>query len=249
MIRLIRIFTNIFLCFIVRAYHKIEKMTEKELKAQQQYLLNLKIIERKTKKPLIFGLIGLVGSGKTSVAKELAPLIGATIVEGDKIRVELRKQNEKYEGARKIAENIAEKIIENGGNVVFDSDHIDSKKRASLKEKAKKFGAKVIFIRVYSDFDVMIGRIVNNVYKENQEDFFGGAHTVWEGVNRGAVVKDREMICRMLSHYKAVYNGNSRYKFVIKKLPFNIFAEVDTTKENKWKQEVKMIAGQIRSRY
>ena len=54
MIRLIRIFANIFLCFIVRAYHKIEKMTEKELKAQQQYLLNLKIIERKTKKPLIF---------------------------------------------------------------------------------------------------------------------------------------------------------------------------------------------------
>ena len=245
MIRLIRIFTNIFLCFIVRAYHKIEKMTEKELKAQQQYLLNLKIIERKTKKPLIFGLIGLVGSGKTSVAKELAPLIGATIVEGDKIRVELRKQNEKYEGARKIAENVAIEIIKKGGNVIIDSDFIDQKKRVSLKEKAKKVGAKVIFIRTYADLDVMIGRIMDANYENVPEDFFGGASSSYQGKNKGAVVKEREMICRGLSHYNAVNIGNGRYKFELKKLPFKVFAEIDTTDEKDWQQGVKVIAKHI----
>ena len=51
-------------------------------------------------------------SARPQLLKNSAPLIGATIVEGDKIKMELRKQNEKYEGARKIAENIAEKIIE-----------------------------------------------------------------------------------------------------------------------------------------
>jgi len=47
-----------------------------------------------TQTPVIVAIIGLVGSGKSSVAQELAKHIGATVIEGDDIRIELRKQME-----------------------------------------------------------------------------------------------------------------------------------------------------------
>ena len=234
----------------VKIYHNMESLSKAEELAQKDYFLKLDIaIKRKTKKPVIVGIVGLIGSGKTTLAKEIAPFVGATIISGDDIRILLRHKKEKYDNARLIAENVAMEIINKGGNVIIDSDFIDQKKRVSLKEKAKKVGAEVIFIRTYSEIDVMIGRIFEADYKNTSDDFFGGASSVWQGKNKGAVVKEREMICRMLSHYVAINVGNGRYKFELKKLPFKVFAEIDTTSENKWKQEVKMVAGQIRSSY
>lgn len=232
----------------IKIYHKMEKLTEKELKAQEVYTNKLDIAYialRKTKKPLIIGIVGLVGSGKTTVSEELAPLIGATVVKVDDIRVLLRKEKEKYDNARLIVENIVTKIVSMGTNVIIDSDFIDQKKRVSLKEKAKKVGAKVIFIRTYADLDVVIGRIMDADYENIPEDFFGGASSSYQGKNKGVVVKEREMICRILSHYNAINIGNGRYKFELKKLPFKVFAEIDTTDEKDWQQGVKVIAKHI----
>src|SRR3989338_10032377 len=224
----------------IKVYHKMEKLSEKEIVAQRQYLLSLKnFSERKTKKPLIIGLIGLIGSGKSTIAEEMALMVGATVVSGDQIRVFLRKKGERYERARKIAENVAEGIIINGGNVIIDSDFIDQKKRVSMKEKDKIVGAEVIFIRTYSEIDVMTGRIFEADYKNTPDDFYGGASSVWQGKNKGAVVKLREMHRRLPHNYR--WLNESGGKWVLRKLPFKVFAEIDTTSENKWKQEVKMV--------
>ena len=74
--------------------HKREKLTKKERAAQDAFMAKLDIKKRKTEKPVIVAVIGLVGSGKSSVAQELAKHIGATVIEGDDIRIELRKQME-----------------------------------------------------------------------------------------------------------------------------------------------------------
>lgn len=223
----------------------MEKLTEKESKAQRDYFLKIDVvIKRKTKKSLIIGIVGLIGSGKSTIAKEMASLIGATVVSGDDIRVCLRKEKEKYDNARLIVENVTIEIINKGGNVVIDSDFIDRKKRVSLKEKAKKIGAKVVFIRTCADLDVMIGRIMDADYKNIPKDFFGGASSVWRGTNKGAVVKLREMCRRFPHHYR--WLNESGGKWVLKKPPFKVFAAIDTSDENKCKQKVKMIAGQIR---
>ena len=149
--RSIVIFADIFLGFIMRTYHKMEKLTEKEVKAQKAYIgkINVAVSSRKTKRPLVVGFVGLIGSGKTTLAKELASLIGATVISGDDIRVLLRKEKEKYNKVRTIAENATIEIVNNEGNVIVDSDFIDQKKRVSLKEKAKKVGTEIIFIRTF----------------------------------------------------------------------------------------------------
>lgn len=105
----------------------------------------------------------------------------------------------------------------------------------------------MIFIRTYADLDVMIGRIMDGNYENNPEDFFGGSSSSYQGKNKGAVVKEREMTCRILSHYDAVNIGSGRYKFEFKKLPFKVFAEIDTTDEKDWHQMVKVIVKHIRS--
>lgn len=225
--------------------HKKEKLTQKEKRAQDAFLANLKIAKRKTAKPVIVAMIGLVGSGKSSVAKELAGLIGANVIGGDEIRVLLRKQGEKYEGTRQIAENVALEIVKQGGNVIMDSDHIDPKKRASLRMKAKSAKVKLVFICTYSEndgftLDTMIGRNVAGM----PDEFFGGASTPWKGSlqERATVVKLREMIRRLPQHYRWENKGGGRW--IIKKPPCKVLADINAASPI-WKAEVRKAAQKL----
>jgi hypothetical protein len=231
--------------------HKKETLTQKEKRVQEKFLAGLQIKKRKTKKPIIVALIGLVGSGKSSVAGEFASQIGANIINGDEIRVLLRKEGEKYEGARKIAENAALEITKQGGNVIMDSDHIDQKKRASLRAKAKNAKVKLVFVCAYSEdggqpgipgftLDTMIGRNITGP----ADEFFGEAGTPWRGSRqeRAAVVKLREMIRRMPHHYRWENKGGGRW--IIKNPPRSVIADINTA-EHGWKSEVQKAAKKL----
>lgn len=243
---LIKRLTEILLPYIIRVMvHKKEKLTAKEMNAQKRFIGILETSKRKTKDPIIVALIGLVGSGKSTVANALSKMIGATVIEGDKIRICLRKQNERYEGTRKIAENAAVEMIERGNNVIIDSDHIDPKKRASLREKAKAAGAKLLFIRTHCDYDVMVGRAITKRYPATKDDFFGGAglKSKWkDSKTAGSVVKLREIWRRTPHHY--YWKNKVGGKWIPKKLPFKIFAEIDIS-DNKWREKLKKSAQRI----
>jgi len=228
--------------------HKHEKLTPKELAAQKSFLAKLNVQKRKTDKPVIVAVIGLVGSGKSSVAQKLARHIGATVIEGDDIRIELRKQGERYERARALAENAVIEVVKQGGNVVLDSDFVDKKKRASVREKARKAGVRLVFIRTHCDLDVMVGRVLTATYHNRIDDFFGGAKSKWQGSeqSKGAAVKVREMWRRTPHHYRWENKGGG--KWVLKKFPFAIFAEIDTTDSASWKREVERCAKQLLTR-
>ncbi|MFH1178584.1 MAG: ATP-binding protein [bacterium] len=225
--------------------HKHETLTDQEEAAKKAFMAKLEKQARKTKDKVIIAMIGLIGSGKSTVAKELAKHIGATVVEGDTIRVELRKQGARYERARAIAEEVALRLVEESNNAILDSDFIDAKKRASLREKARKAGVRVIFLCTYADIDVMIGRIITANYHGHVDDFFGGASTKWGGSeqSRGAVVKLREMYRRLPQHYRWQNKGGG--KWVIKKPPCAVLADIDTTSLEEWKREVKKVAKQL----
>lgn len=226
--------------------HGNKKLSPKAQQAQDAYLSAINVGERKTKKSVVVGLLGLVGSGKSTVSQELAPLIGATIVEGDAIRVQLRKVGEPYKYVRQIAENIALEILKRGGNVILDADQIDDKKRASTREKAKKAGARLFFIRTFTDPHVMLGRMLVAEYRRSPDDFFGGAKTKWEegtAQQQGAVIKFGEAWRRTPHHYHWVDEGGGRWE--LKKLPFALLADINTTDPVKWKNEVRKVAQKL----
>ena len=227
---------------------KHDILTKKERAAQDAFMAGLDVKKRKTEKPVIVAVIGLVGSGKSSVAQELAKHIGATIIEGDAIRIELRRQGERYEKARVIAENAAIEVVKQGGNAILDSDFVDKKKRAIVRDKARKAGVRLVFVRTHCDFDVMVGRALTAPYRDHVGDFFGGASSKWTGSeqSKGAVVKVGEMRRRTPHYYRWVNEVGG--KWVPKKFPFAILAEIDTTDTDLWQREVEKCAKKLLTR-
>lgn len=235
-------------CIIGIMVHKRETLTKKERAAQDAFMAKLNIKKRKTEEPVIVAIIGLVGSGQSSVARELAKHIGATVIEGDAIRIELRKQGERYEKAHAIAENVTLEIVKRGGNVILDSDFVDEKKRASLREKVRKAHERLVFVRTRCDLDVMVGRARAATYRDRVDDFFGGASSKWKGAeqSKGAVVKIREMLRRTPHHYRWENKGGGRW--IIKKPPCAVLADIDTTDPDEWKREVERCAKRLLAR-
>lgn len=219
-------------------------LTPKEAEIQKDFLKKL-VIEPHTDQ-LVIGIIGLVGSGKSSVAQHLAMSIDATVIENDAIRIELRKQGESYDRVWAIAENLCVKVLERGGNIILDSDFADEKKRASLREKVRKFGVRLVFIRTHCDFDVASQRIREN----DPGEFFNNATSLSTSSEKGKDVKMRELNRRMPLHYRWVNKAGG--KWVLKKFPFAIFAEIDTTyysslwdeslREDVWRCAKKLLA-------
>lgn len=230
--------TEAILPSIMRGMHKMETLSAKAMKAQEAYIAGLKVRDRKTKKAFVVAFLGLVGSGKSSVAQELARQVGGTVIEGDAIRIQLRKVDERYSYGkrgrksyvRQIAENAALEVLKRGGNVIFDADFSDEKKRASLKVKVVKAGARLVYVRTFTDPHVMLGRMLSAEYRRSQDDFFGGAKTKWEGgtdQQRGAIIKFGEAWRRTPHHYRWSSEGGG--KWVLKKPPVPLLADIDTT--------------------
>lgn len=214
-------------------------LTDMECLAQEAFLGNLNMRSRKTEEPVVVAIIGLVGSGKSSVAQELAGHIGATVVENDAIRIQLRKRGESYDRVWAIAENVAVEVVGRGANVIIDSDFVDEKKRASLREKMRKVGARLVFIRTHCDFDVMSERIRTN----DPGEFFNNATSLSKAPDSGKDVKMRELLRRTPLHYRWLNQGVG--KWVLKKFPFTIFAEIDTTDSVAWKKAVEKCAQKL----
>ncbi len=216
-------------------------LTPGEQRAKQSFLSGLDIKKGNTDKPIIIAMVGLIGSGKSSVAREIAKHISGTVIEANKIRVCLREEGEDYENVSWIIQRVVIKVIESGGNVIIDSDNIGEDKRLILQAIADEKKAKLFFIRTTCDFDVMIGRITTTDY--NAEGFFGGASTSWQGSeqSQGAVVKMREMCRRTPHHYQWEEKGGGIW--ALKLLSFPIFSVVNTTDEETWKKQVRESVG------
>ena len=82
-------------------------------------------------------------------------------------------------------------------------------------------------------------------YRDDVDDFFGGAPSKWKGSEqtKGAAVKVREMLRRTPHHYRWVNEVGGRW--ILKKLPFPVFAEIDTTDEEQWKRNVEKCARKL----
>ena len=67
--------------------------------------------------------MGLPGSGKTTLAEELAPLLNAKRLNADEVRKEANDWDFSYEGRKRQAKRMADfalKLKEDGNNVVAD---------------------------------------------------------------------------------------------------------------------------------
>ncbi len=184
--------------------------------------------------------VGLVGSGKTTIAKELARYIGGTVVSSDAIRVILRKRKGDYADVRDIAVAAAAEVIQRGGNAILESDHVDAKKRRTLERTAKMVGARVFYVRVCTNLDVMLGRVL----KDREPDpFFAGASSLWQGREKPKVIKLRELIRRLPHHYR--WESKNSGAWFARALPIPFVATLNASDDHTWRDQVKKLAARI----
>jgi predicted kinase len=202
------------------------------------------VAKRKTKKPLIVAMVGLVASGKSSVAKELAPKLHATAVSTDNIRRELRKHHARYTHVPAMEKQIVRHLLQQGSNVIIDADFVSKDRYTRFKKSASKRGIRLEFIQVTCDIDIAIGRVIAAAYNHRPDDLFGKAESAWtDKRTKGATVRIRELWRRTPLHY--TWADPERGQWELKKLPFPVFAHVDTSDPKVWKPRVAAIAKKL----
>lgn len=86
-------------------------------------------------KPTFTMMVGLVGSGKSTYAKQLAEEINAIICSSDAIREELcgdENSQDNNDEVFKILHSRIKENLKNGNNVIYDATNINSKRRRAF---------------------------------------------------------------------------------------------------------------------
>ncbi len=182
-----------------------KELSEKAVEAMEAYKKSLAVAKVKTRQPFMMAMVGLVGSGKSTVASRIAEATGAVIVRGDSIRVELRRVGEEYKYTDVIAQTVIRDLLRDGCSVVVDSDCVIEAKRIALAKIAQEFGRRFLVVRVHCNPEIAIGRMLTASYADSVEDIFGGSKKVWtQGTpeQQGAAIKIKEMWRRTPFHYE-----------------------------------------------
>lgn len=206
--------------------HKSERLPFEEMLVQQELVSEIAASARTTRKPVVIGMVGLVGAGKSTVARKLADSMGAAVIEGDAVREALRSHGRRYDNARLIMEGMALALILQEKSAIIDADFIEPLNRARLQNMLKGV-ASPLFVRVWCNYDIMAGRILQAEYPP--QSFFGGARSQWEGEHKGNVIKLREMWRRTPLHYRWIRQDGG--KWMLRNLRFDVAATINTAEE------------------
>lgn len=188
----------------------------------------------------IIAMVGLVGSGKSSVARYIAEQIQGIIIRSDEIRVLLRQKELSYEYVQDISHEVVLEAFRRGFSVVVDSDFVQEEKRKIFEEEIHKAEislgldqkVKIKYVRVYAPGDEMIGRMIAYVGGDVEGahiDFYKNTIAEWSGDKSFVpkIVAIREMWRRTPHHYDWKPGAG---EWMLKKFDF-VDVEVDSTKD------------------
>ena len=200
---------------------------------EQGLVAGLHVKRRRTSEPVVLAMIGLTGSGLSSVARELGSRLGWTVIEKNKIRVELRERGPGFKPVTTdgVFYAMAKRVLAEHGNAILDSDFADRAKRRRLERFVLRWQGRVLYLRVICERDVMLERILRARY-DSKHDIF-----------KSAAIAVREHTRRYPWHYRWSTAEGGRY--TLRRPPTNIFAEVDTTAERQWKKRLLAVAERL----
>ena len=122
--------------------------------------------DKKKNEPTIHLMHGYMGVGKTTIAKKLADELSAVRLSFDDFMTTLYPNppyeffNEYFKRIDKLIWNIAEKIVNAGADVIYDSCLLSKQDRANAFENASKITDNVIFYYVKCDMKTAEKRVI-----------------------------------------------------------------------------------------
>ena len=210
----------------------MKKKSDEQIK--QEFVRGLRAVRRRAKQPVVLAMIGVTGAGLSTIGRELGRRLGWSVIEKNKIRVKLREQGRGFTPARtdEIAYAMLTRVLHERGSAILDSDFVEKRKRKRLERFARRFGARVAYLHVVCDRDVMIERMLRANYNPKKDVFTSAAIAV------------REHCRRYPWHHRWSETGGGTY--TLRRPPVKALATLDTTDPEKWKKRLRLIAKRLR---
>lgn len=201
---------------------------------KEMFVAGAKVSGVKTNNPVIVALVGVSGVGNSTIAREFRRHLGWHVIEKNKIRVELREKGLRFtpQNTDEIAYAMLGNILENGGNALLDSDFVEKNKRRKLQKFAQRFRARVLYLRLKCDEDVVLARILHGRYIPRKDIF------------KNAAIALREHMRRLQWHYRWSEAHGGRY--MPRHLGISFFTEIDTAKPGVWNKKVRLAAQKMK---
>lgn len=120
----------------------------------KEFILKLHPPAIKPIRPFVLATIGLIGSGRTTIARRIAELIPGTIlVSANSARYLLRELAgmEWGQNVRDLVKFAAEDLLAKGYGIIFDGNAADEKDRQNISEIAQESDAKIMYLRINID--------------------------------------------------------------------------------------------------
>lgn len=119
----------------------------------QDFLSRLKLPAGKANKPFIIAIIGLIGSGRSTVAKMFAEKLGgAVLVKSNSARCLLKESDLPWgDNVRQVLKGVVVDLLGRGYGVVFDGNAADEEGRKNISGIAGQTGASIHYVRINID--------------------------------------------------------------------------------------------------
>lgn len=154
----------------------------------------------------LYIMIGISGSGKSTIAKKIAQKDKCIIVSTDQIRKELTG-SEEDQSKNKLVFNVAYKRIKdlfyNKQNIIFDATSISNKSRDKIKQSLADIWNYLEIIIIYIDTELSIAKDRNNKRKRKVPE------KIIE--KQYKILKKEEKDIKTLSNKIIVINNNKYY--------------------------------------
>lgn len=201
---------------------------------KKEFVASSRIAGRRTNNPVVVALVGVTGSGNSTISRAVKKQLGWHIIEKNKIRVALREKGRGFnpQNTDQIHYAMLAKILKNGGNAILDSDFAEKAKRGKLEKFVRRFHGRPLYLHLTCDRDVMIGRILKSRYNPKTDIF------------KNSAIALREHCRRLPWHYRwSEANGG---QYLPRKLPIKFFVEIDTTDAKKWPKKLKLAINKLK---
>ena len=135
-------------------------------------------------------LVGAPGTGKSRLARRLAPAIGARIVESDRVRKQLFP-DPRYTGGEHAAvygwcHTIIRSTLIAGGRVIFDATNLEERRRRRVYEIADRCAARLVIIWATCPAGVVQERMLRRRQMPDDDDLSDADWTVYLDLRRKA---------------------------------------------------------------
>jgi len=141
-----------------------------------------------TPHPRLILMVGLPGTGKSTLARRLAALLPAPVVESDRVRRVLFKwpRHSLNESRRvhQVCRVLIEDLLRRGSSVIFDATNLIEAHRALIYQIADRLRIPLVILLITAPPEVVRGRLEGRARQRDPQDASEATWPVYERMQR-----------------------------------------------------------------